>query len=195
MISFIEGIVEEKNPTYVIINANGVGYHINISLHTYSFVPPNKQYRLHTILIIREDAHILFGFAQKDEKEVFEQLITVSGVGASIARMILSSMKPDDVKQNILSGNVSALKNVKGIGAKTAERIIVDLKDKIGMPGGETSQISFFQNNTMQQEALSALVMLGFSKQVAEKAMEKTIKTLGEAKTVEELIKNTLKNI
>ena len=170
---------------------------LHISLHTFSKINQPRQQekcKLYTHLAIREDAHILYGFAELEERIVFRHLISVSGVGASTARMILSSLSPMEVQQAILTGNVNQLKSIKGIGEKSAQRIIVDLKGKLSK---EELSSDFFtsSNNTVKEEALSALVMLGFAKNSAEKALEKAMKTEGASYTVELLIKTALKNL
>ncbi len=193
MIAQIKGRLVEKTPTYVVIDCGGVGYEINISLNTFSALDNEELCFLFTHFIVREDAQLLYGFKEKSERELFRLLISVSGVGASTAMMILSSLSPKETKQAILSGDVNTLKSVKGIGAKSAERIIIDLRDKIGKVEGADS-ISVSSNNTIKEEALSALVMLGFAKNSADKALTKIINS-GEEMSVEELIKKTLKNL
>lgn len=193
MIAQIKGRLIEKTPTYVVVDCNGVGYQINISLNTFSKIGNEENCLLFTHFVIREDAHLLYGFKEKSERELFRQLISVSGVGSSTAIMILSSLSPDETKAAIISGNVNTLKGVKGIGLKTAERIIIDLRDKVGKTEG-TELFSISSNNTIKEEALSALVMLGFSKMPAEKALAK-IMTESPNLTVEELIKRTLKSL
>ncbi|MBI2280125.1 MAG: Holliday junction branch migration protein RuvA [Bacteroidetes bacterium] len=193
MIAQIKGKLIEKTPTYVVIDCNGVGYQLNISLNTFSKIGNEESCLLYTHFVVREDAHLLYGFKEKSERELFRQLITVSGVGSSTAMMILSSLSPEETKIAIISGNVNVLKSVKGIGLKTAERIIIDLRDKVGKSDG-TEIISSFSNNTIKEEALSALVMLGFSKLPADKALNK-IMTENSNLTVEELIKRTLKSL
>jgi Holliday junction DNA helicase RuvA len=193
MIAQIKGKLIEKTPTYVVIDCNGVGYQLNISLNTFSKIGNDENCLLFTHFVVREDAHLLYGFKEKSERELFRQLISVSGVGSSTAMMILSSLSPDETKIAIISGNVNVLKSVKGIGLKTAERIIIDLRDKVGKSDG-TEIISSFSNNTIKEEALSALVMLGFSKLPADKALNK-IMTENSNLTVEELIKRTLKSL
>lgn len=193
MIAQIKGRLIEKTPTYVVVDCNGVGYQINISLNTFSKIGNEENCLLFTHFVIREDAHLLYGFKEKSERELFRQLISVSGVGSSTAIMILSSLSPDETKAAIISGNVNTLKGVKGIGLKTAERIIIDLRDKVGKNEG-TELFSISSNNTIKEEALSALVMLGFSKMPAEKALAK-IMTESPNLTVEELIKRTLKSL
>lgn len=193
MIAQIKGRLIEKTPTYVVVDCNGVGYQLNISLNTFSKIGNEESCLLFTHFVIREDAHLLYGFKEKSERELFRQLISVSGVGSSTAIMILSSLSPDETKAAIISGNVNTLKGVKGIGLKTAERIIIDLRDKVGKNEG-TELFSISSNNTIKEEALSALVMLGFSKMPAEKALAK-IMTESPNLTVEELIKRTLKSL
>lgn len=193
MIAQIKGRLIEKTPTYVVVDCNGVGYQLNISLNTFSKIGNEESCLLFTHFVVREDAHLLYGFKEKSERELFRQLISVSGVGSSTAIMILSSLSPDETKAAIISGNVNTLKGVKGIGLKTAERIIIDLRDKVGKNEG-TELFSISSNNTIKEEALSALVMLGFSKMPAEKALTK-IMTESPNLTVEELIKRTLKSL
>jgi len=193
MIAQIKGRLIEKTPTYVVIDCNGVGYEIKISLNTFSSIGDNDVCTLLTHFVVREDAQLLYGFKETSERELFRLLISVSGVGSATAMMILSSLSPNETKQAILNSDVNTLKSVKGIGAKSAERIIIDLRDKIGKV--ESSSInSISTNNTVKEEALSALVMLGFGKSPAEKALNKVM-TGGEELTVEELIKRTLKNL
>lgn len=194
MIAQIKGRLVEKTPTYVVIDCGGVGYEINISLNTFSALDNEELCFLYTHFIVREDAQLLYGFKEKSERELFRLLISVSGVGASTAMMILSSLSPKETKQAILGGDVNTLKSVKGIGAKSAERIIIDLRDKIGKVEGANDSISLTQNNTIKDEALSALVMLGFAKNSAEKALTKIMATEDNL-SVEQLIKQTLKNL
>lgn len=193
MIAQIKGKLIEKTPTYVVIDCGGVGYQLQISLNTFSKIGTDELCLLYTHYVVREDAHLLYGFKEKSERELFRQLISVSGVGSSTAVMILSSLSPDETKSAISSGNVGLLKSVKGIGLKTAERIIIDLRDKIGKTDG-TEIFSLPSNNTIKEEALSALVMLGFSKMPAEKALTKIMAEMPSL-TVEELIKRTLKSL
>jgi Holliday junction DNA helicase RuvA len=193
MIAQIRGILIEKTPTYVIIDCGGVGYELKISLNTFSQIGDGEECILFTHFVVREDAQILYGFKETSERELFRLLISVSGVGSATAVMILSSLSPNETKGAILTGDVNTLKSVKGIGAKSAERIIIDLRDKIGKIDGSAA-ISLTPSNTIKEEALSALVMLGFNKNPAEKALTKILST-GEELTVEELIKRTLKNL
>ncbi|PCI99872.1 MAG: Holliday junction branch migration protein RuvA [Flavobacteriales bacterium] len=193
MIAQIKGKLIDKTPTYVVIDCNGVGYELKISLNTFSQIGDSENCMLYTHFVVREDAQLLYGFKQTGERELFRLLISVSGVGSATAMMILSSLSPNETKQAILSGDASTLKSVKGIGAKSAERIIIDLRDKIGKVD-DTTTISSPTNNTIKEEALSALVMLGFGKNPAEKTLNKILLS-GEELTVEELIKRTLKNL
>lgn len=193
MIAQIKGKLVEKTPTYVVVDCSGVGYQINISLNTFSKIGNDENCLLFTHFVVREDANLLYGFKEKSERELFRLLISVSGVGSSTAMMILSSLSPDETKIAIISGNVNVLKSVKGIGLKTAERIIIDLRDKVGKSDGNEI-ISSFSNNTIKDEALSALVMLGFSKLPADKALTKIL-VENPNLTVEELIKRTLKSL
>jgi holliday junction DNA helicase RuvA len=194
MIAFIEGDLVEKNPAYVVINCSGVGYLIHISLNTYSKLPDSGRVKLHTSLIIREDAHTLFGFFQQNEKNLFKHLISVSGVGPNTARMILSSLSVEEVNQAIVGNNASVLQMVKGIGAKSAQRIVVDLKDRIEKEGFVAEENLVLSNNTLREEALSALVMLGYNKPVAQKTINQILKkNAGVDMSVEQLIKEALK--
>ena len=193
MIAQIKGKLVDKTPTYVIVDCGGVGYEIKISLNTFSQLGEGETCLLYTHFVVREDAQLLYGFKETSERELFRLLISVSGVGSATAIMILSSLSPNETKQAILNSDVNTLKSVKGIGAKSAERIIIDLRDKIGkVDSGST--ISLPSNNTVKDEALSALVMLGFAKNPAEKALNKIVKA-GEDFSVEELIKRALKSL
>ncbi|WP_277099002.1 Holliday junction branch migration protein RuvA [Coprobacter secundus] len=191
MIEYISGQVVDLTPTSVILECNGIGYFLNISLTTYSSLSSKNSGKLYVYEAIREDAYILYGFLDRRERELFLLLISVSGVGPNTARMILSSLTPPELEQVIASGNVNMLKGVKGIGAKTAQRIIVDLKDKIKW-GGDTLNISTPSNSEVQEEALAALVMLGFSQIQSQKAIQKLLKE-SPLMTVEEVIKAALK--
>lgn len=193
MITQIRGKLIEKNPTYVVIDCSGVGYLLHISLQTYSKLPKDEAILLYTHLSIREDAHTLYGFADKIEREVFKLLISVSGVGPSIARTMLSSMTTDEIQQAIGSENVALIQNVKGIGAKTAQRVIVDLKDKI-LKTFDLEEISTQTSNTNKEEALSALEVLGFARKQSERVVSSILKENPEA-SVERLIKLALKNL
>jgi holliday junction DNA helicase RuvA len=191
MLEFIKGEISELTPTYVILDLNGLGYYVNISLISFTQLQGVSNCKLYVHQVIREDAHLLFGFTSIDERGIFRQLISVSGIGANTARMILSSLSPDEVRNAIASGNVDLLKSIKGIGIKSAQRIIVDLKDKIGI-SAEFPQIFKTANNTMKKEALSALEILGFSRKNSEKAIDKLLAS-NSSMTVEDLIKQALK--
>ena len=193
MIAHIQGKLVEKTPTEVIIDCSGVGYHINISLHTYSLLPASDHIKLFTYLQIKEDAHTLFGFVEKSEREIFKMLLSVSGIGASIARTMLSSLDPKQIIQAIASGDVATIQSIKGIGAKTAQRAILDLKDKV-LKLYDLDEVSITQNNTNRDEALSALEVLGFMRKAAEKVVEKIVKENPDA-SVETIIKQALKNL
>lgn len=193
MIAHIQGKLVEKSPTEVVIDCNGVGYHINISLHTFSLLPSTDFIKLFTHLIIKEDSHSLFGFVEKSEKEIFKLLISVSGIGANIARTMLSSIDPKQIIQAIASGDVGTIQSIKGIGTKTAQRTILDLKDKV-LKLYDLDDVSVSQSNTNKDEALSALEVLGFVRKSAEKVVEKIVAAMPEA-TVEIIIKQALKNL
>lgn len=193
MITHIRGKLVEKNPTYAIIEANGVGYYLNISLNTFSQLPDSEDGFLYTHLSVREDAHTLYGFTTKKEREIFLLLISVSGVGPSIARTMLSSMTTDEIQQAIASGDVKVIQSVKGIGAKTAQRVLVDLKDKI-LKSYAIDEVSPVSGNSNKDEALTALEVLGFNKKQAEKVLDRIIKQ-DNSLSVEELIKRALKNL
>ena len=193
MIAHLQGKLVEKNPTEVIIDCNGVGYHVNISLHTYSLLPNSDAIKLFTYLQIKEDSHTLFGFVEKSEREIFKMLLSVSGIGASIARTMLSSLEPKQIIQAIASADVNTIQKIKGIGGKTAQRVILDLKDKV-LKLYDLDEISMIQNNTNKDEALSALEVLGFVRKSSESLVEKIMKENPEA-TVESIIKLALKNL
>lgn len=193
MIAHIQGKLVEKTPTEVVIDCNGVGYQINISLHTFSLLPNSDHLKLYTFLQIKEDAHTLFGFVEKAERELFKLLLSVSGVGASTARTMLSSIAPQQIIQAIASGDVGTVQSIKGIGAKTAQRIILDLKDKV-LKIYNLEEVSFSQSNTNKDEALSALEVLGFVRKTAEKVVDKIVKENNDA-SVETIIKLALKNL
>lgn len=195
MFNHFEGKIAVKTPTYAVIDCAGVGYLLNISLNTYSKIPDSGNCRLLTHLAVREDAMVLYGFADDEEREVFRQLISVSGVGAGTARMILSSMTPAEIVSAIHSGNVAALKSIKGIGEKSAQRIIVDLKGKFGKDVSVSPLQLSPANNKLRDEALSALVALGFARNMAEKAIDKALKSEGNVVSVEHMIKLALKNL
>ncbi len=193
MYEFIRGNIIEKNPAHLIIEAGGVGYYINISLNTYSKLNQKKDGLVYLHQVVREDAHTLYGFADKSERDLFRNLISVNGVGSATAIMMLSSLTPDEIGAAITTDNVAVLKAVKGIGIKTAQRIIIDLKDKLGKLH-ETDHILLSPNNTILNESLSALVMLGFVKKDAEKTVSKILQEQPDA-TVEGVIKQALKRL
>ena len=193
MITHIEGKLVEKNPTDVVIDCNGIGYFINISLHTFSEIPDRENLRLYTYLQVREDSQSLYGFSSKTEREIFKLLISVSGIGANIARTMLSSLTPQQVKEGIANGDVALIQSVKGIGLKTAQRVIIDLKDKVLKVYG-IDELSLIPNNTHKDEALSALDVLGFNKKQSEKVVDRILQTQPDAH-VEQIIKEALKNL
>lgn len=193
MIDYIKGTLTQLTPTFLTVETGGVGYFVNISLTTFSRLEGKSDIKILVHEVIREDAHQLFGFADREEREIFRHLISVTGVGASTARMMLSSLSPEEIERAIVSSDVNVLKSVKGIGLKTAQRIIVDLKDKLGKQSG-TAEIFAFEDNTRREEALSALVMLGFAKGAVQKVLEK-IGREEKNLTVEDLIKRALKNL
>lgn len=194
MIEYINGQLVEKTPTNCVVEAYGIGYDINISLNTYSYIENKTSILLYIYEAIREDAHQLFGFATKKERELFKHLISVSGIGPSVGRAVLSSMSPDELTEAIASGNSNLLKSVKGIGGKTAERIIVDLKDKIKLDKAvqSSSKISQGTENTATKEAIAALVMLGYNQKESEKAVNKVL-AIDKTLRVDQIIKHALK--
>ena len=194
MIFFLKGIVQELTPTYVVIEVNGVGYYVGISLQTSQRLSLGKEVFLFTQQIIREDAHLLFFFYFKEEKEMFNLLISVNGVGAVSALILLSSLDLKDIAQAILNKNSALLQKVKGIGAKTAERIIVDLRDKVEKFGVSAENISAFADNKVKEESLSALEVLGIPKKMSEKIADRILKQNPDLQT-EELVKQILKMI
>ncbi len=192
MIEFLEGQVEEISPTHLVIQVNGIGYFVHISLNAYEHLSGKKQLRILIHQSIKEDSHTLFGFYNHTERSIFRHLISVSGIGPSTARMILSSLNQNDIIGAILNGNVPLLKSIKGIGPKAAQRMILELKDKIGKLGGDITTTAN-ATNTAINEALEALQALGFARAAAEKALLRTSKDLGGDATTESLIKNSLK--
>ena len=191
MYDYLKGKLVEKNPTYVVIDVGGVGYMVNISLTTYSKIKEQESLRLFTYFVVREDAQILFGFADKNERLLFTYLISVSGVGANTARLILSSLTTEEAYDAIVQSKTNVLQGVKGIGGKTAQRIIIDLKDKLIKSGIELEKINE-THNTIREEALSGLLILGFNKPGAEKVIDKVLKNENIV-DVEGLIKEALK--
>lgn len=193
MIAYLKGDFVHKTPAVVHIDVNGVGYEVQISLHTYSKIQNHEKGVLHTSLLIREDAHILYGFFDLSEKEIFMQLISVSGIGASTARVMLSYMKPEELAKAIIQGDTRTLEGIKGIGKKTAERMVLELRDKLAKHPLE-SNISPLKNNTLHQDALNALTALGINRQAASQAIEKTL-AANPNLSVEELIKMALRTL
>ena len=193
MIAHIHGKLVEKTPTHIIIDCGGVGYHINISLHTYSLLPNTDFIKVHTYLQIKEDAHTLFGFVEKSEREIFKLLLSVSGIGSSIARTMLSSLDPKQITNAIASSDVVTIQSIKGIGSKTAQRVILDLKEKV-LKLYDLDEVSMSQSNTNRDEALSALEVLGFVRKSSEKIVEKIVKEDPDA-SVESIIKKALKKL
>tara|TARA_B100000945_G_C20237794_1_gene528435 strand:+ start:224 stop:808 length:585 start_codon:yes stop_codon:yes gene_type:complete len=191
VITHIHGRLIEKTPTYVVVDVNGIGYKIKISLQTFSQID-GELCKLYTHLSVKEDSHTLFGFFEESERHLFRNLISVSGVGPSTAQVILSTYSPDEIIHNIATADVKSIESIKGIGAKTAQRIIIDLKDKIAK-GVPTSDLLFDKiDNTIREEALSALLALGFAKKGAESKIDKVVKSNPEMASVEELVKTAL---
>lgn len=193
MYDYFSGKLVEKTPTYVIIDNQGIGYLLNISLNTFEKIKDRESVKLFVHFVVREDAQILYGFAEEPERALFRALITVSGVGANTARLVLSSLSVDEAYNAIASGDAAVLQSVKGIGAKTAQRIVVDLKDKLVKQGFLPDKTAV-SNNTMKNEALSGLVILGFNKTMASKVLDRILKRAS-FNSVEALIKEALKNL
>ena len=193
MITQIQGKLVEKTPTHVIIDCNGIGYFVNISLHTFSQIPDQEAIKVFTHLQVKEDSHTLYGFISSAEREIFRLLISVSGIGANTARTMLSSLTPKQIREGIAVGDVALIQSVKGIGLKTAQRVIIDLKDKV-LKIYDIDETSLSQNNTNKDEALSALEVLGFMKKQSERIVEKIVISTPDA-SVEFIIKEALKNL
>ncbi len=196
MISYLNGRLARKDPTHVILDVNGVGYHVNIALTTFTAIKDQEQCKLLTYLHVKEDSHTLYGFHDDDSRTMFLSLISINGVGPSTGLMVQSSLSSSELREAILSGDVKTIQSVKGIGAKTAQRIILELKDKMAKEGGITpeTQNLLHSRNTLRDEALSALFTLGINKQAAEKSVDRILKNSGNTVTLEELIKLALKN-
>lgn len=194
MYAYIDGKLVFRCPTYVVIEAGGIGYHIHISLNTYAALPEHERCKLYTWLHVKEDAHTLYGFIDEGEKRLFLHLISVSGIGPNTGRMILSSITPSEIQTAIVKGDVPLIQRIKGIGPKSAQRMILELQDKLKKEGPD-SLISMPSHHTAKDEALSALVMLGFAKSSAEKALDSAINTTTENLSVEQLIKIALKSL
>jgi Holliday junction DNA helicase RuvA len=195
MIAFVRGKFVRKTPAQLIVDVNGVGYELQISLNTYSFISNKDEGQLHTYLHVTENGQTLFGFYGQDEKELFLQLISVSGVGASTARMMLSGLKPDDIIKAIVQGNTKQLESVKGIGRKTAERLVVELRDKLGKISVENVPAETQGYASTERDAVNALVGLGITKPMAEAAVKKVSQSVKEALSLEDIIKHSLKNL
>ncbi|MDH4091363.1 MAG: Holliday junction branch migration protein RuvA [Cyclobacteriaceae bacterium] len=196
MIAFLKGKLVHKEPTNVIIDVNGIGYQLHISLQTFSEIKEQENVMLHTHLAIREDAHILFGFSNPSEKKLFQQLISVSGVGPGTAIIMLSYMNSNEIKSAIVREDAASLQSIKGIGGKTALRVIIELKDKLKKESWDETQPAISQGpyNTLRKEALSALLTLGLPKAAAEKSVDTVLKKSGNTITLEDLVKQALKN-
>jgi len=194
MYAYIDGKLAFKSPAYVIIDAGGVGYHINISLNTFSKIGDAERCKLHVWMHVKEDAHTLYGFFEEGEKRLFLHLISVSGIGPNTGRMMLSSITPHEIQAAIVQGNVTQIQRIKGIGPKSAQRVILELQDKLKKDGPDTL-ISMPANHTVKDEALSALVMLGFARNAAEKVVDAEIGKNTGTLTVEQLIKSALKSL
>jgi len=194
MYAYIDGKLAFKSPAYVVIDAGGVGYHINISLNTFSQIGDTERCRLYVWLHVKEDGHTLYGFFDEGEKRLFLHLISVSGIGPNTGRMMLSSITPQEIQAAIVSGNVTQIQRIKGIGPKSAQRVILELQDKLRKDGPDTL-IAMPANNTVKDEALSAMVMLGFARNAAEKVIDAEIGRNAGTLTVEQLIKSALKSL
>lgn len=194
MIAFVRGRFHFKSPAQVVVDVNGVGYELNISLHTYGQIQQMEQGQLHTFLQVKEDSHTLFGFFEQGEKDLFIQLLSVSGVGASTARMMLSSVRPDELVRAIVQGNKGQLEAIKGIGKKSAERIILELRDKLAKTQLPVT-ISTTVSNSFELDALNALVALGIGRPLAEQAVRQVVKNHPELDQVEDVIKKALKSL
>ncbi|MEP7278468.1 MAG: Holliday junction branch migration protein RuvA [Bacteroidota bacterium] len=192
MIAYLKGNFVQKTPALAVMDVNGIGYEVQISLNTYSSIQALPEGVLHTYLHIREDAHVLYGFFDLREKELFIQLIAVNGIGAGTARIMLSSMKPDEICRAIVQGNVKLLESIKGIGRKTAERVVLELRDKLSKQSTEIN-IAALVNNTLEQDALNALLALGIGRQAAEQAVKKVLLAIPGSEKIEDIIKQALK--
>lgn len=194
MITFLRGRLIEKNPTHIIVECNGVGYHVDISLHTYGLIPNEESVQIHTYLQIKEDSHTLYGFFDTSEREIFKLLISVNGIGASTARTMLSSLNPDEIGTAIAQEDVKKIQSVKGIGLKTAQRVIIDLKDKISKVEISENFVGIGAALQQKDEAIAALEVLGYNKKSSEKIIDTLLKT--DAKmSVEQLIKQALNRL
>lgn len=195
MIDYLKGEITFKNPTFMIVEVGGVGYRVHISLYTYAQIEKLEKVKILTYLLIREDSHTLYGFSSETERSLFTHLLSVSGIGPSTAQILLSSLQPEEVRAAIIGEDVSAFRRVKGIGPKTAKRIILDLKDKMLKEGVDESLTFSPKDNTIRNEALSGLVALGFQRAQAQKAVNKALREKSSAASVEDLIKLALKQL
>jgi Holliday junction DNA helicase RuvA len=195
MYAYLKGKLVHCHPATAVVDVNGIGFEISISLNTYSSIQNLKEVQLFTHLQVREDAHVLYGFFDLEEKDIFHHLISVTGIGANTARTILSYIAPNELRNAIASGNVGAVKSVKGVGEKTAQRLILELRDKLVKAGGEISIFPAGEQNKHREDALNALVTLGFPKVKAEKAIDTLLRNAGGNISVEELVKLSLKNM
>jgi len=195
MIAYLDGKLTEKSPTYVVVETGGVGYAVHISLHTWSQIQDLAVCRLLTHLVVKEDSHTLYGFYKPDERALFQALIAVSGIGPNTARMVLSSMTPEAFRQAVLAEDETAIRRIKGIGPKSAKRLILEMKDRVGKEGPSAEGQITPAHNTVRDEALTALVMLGFGRPASEKALSKIVRQQGVDSTVETLIKLALQNM
>jgi len=193
MIHHLKGKLAEKNPTHIIVECGGVGYFVNISLHTFSKLADSENISIFTHLQVKEDSNTLFGFAEKSEREIFRLLLSVSGIGSSTARTMLSSLSPAQIRDAIAGGDAATIQSIKGIGTKTAQRVILDLRDKI-LKVYDIDEVSTSANNTNKEEALSALEVLGFARRSAEKVVDKVLRQ-DASLSVENIIKLALKNL
>ena len=193
MISYIKGAITFKNPTFIVVEAGGIGYRINISLNTYAKIEKSETIKILTHLQVKEDSHTLYGFAEEAERKLFRYLISVSGIGPATAQTMLSSMSPEEARSAIIGENLAAFKTVKGIGPKTAKRLILDLKDKLLKDGGGSTLVVAGVDNTLRNEALSALVSLGFNKIQSQKVLSKILKEQPQIKKVEDLVRLALR--
>lgn len=194
MFDYIDGKLTFKCPAYIVVEAGGIGYHINISLNTYSLLADQERCKIYTWLHIKEDAHTLYGFSDEGERRLFLHLISVSGIGPNTGRMMLSSITPNEIQNAIVNGDLPLIQRIKGIGVKSAQRLVLELQDKLKKEGSG-SLIAAPLNTTVREESLSALMMLGFTKQPAEKAIDQAVKSGGTDLTVEQMIKIALKNL
>ncbi len=194
MFAYLDGKFVLKNPSVVHVDVNGVGYEVQISLNTYSRIQHLDRGVLHTCLLIREDAHLLYGFFDKTEKELFLNLISVSGIGATTARMMLSYMKPEEITRSIVLGDFHGLEKIKGIGKKTAERLVLELKDKLSKQPLD-SNISAMKNNTLHTDALNALMALGIARNTADQAIQRVSQSDPSLTSLEDVIKKALKTL